>query len=73
MIRITRDEFINQIADWRPEYNMKNQMLLGAEREGKIGFFIENHSETVYFVLKDLRTNEVLFRKLHPALVALKQ
>ena len=35
--KLTREEFINFVADHRQEYIMQNNMLLGAERNKKIG------------------------------------
>ena len=66
--RVDREFFINRIADHRPEYRHYNVMILGSESEGKIGFFVEKSSETMYFVLKHMITGEILYRKVVPSL-----
>ena len=55
----TRNQFINQVANWRPEYQLLNCKILTKEFEGKIKFYWDND---IYFTIIDTETKKVLYR-----------
>ena len=54
----TREFFINNIANWLPEFAFPNIKLLSMEHEGKIGFFVD--TDNTKFYIRDTNTKEFL-------------
>jgi len=58
-IESSRNQFINQIANWLPEYRLVNCKILTAESEGRIKFYWD---DAVYFTIINAKTKKVLYR-----------
>ena len=58
-IQATRNQFINDVANWLPEYQLLNCKILTRESEGKFKFYWD---DDIYFTIIDTKTKKVLYR-----------